>query len=176
EAHFRQATGDDMTTDRRVDVARASVATVAALATLCGLGACDGQARIQPQAETPPADPPATIHAQTWPAVRPPTIDDAPIAARLEALLAALSVEEKVGQVIQADIASVTPEDVRKYRLGSVLNGGNSGPHGNDFAPAPEWLRLADEFYQASMDTAGGKHAIPIVWGVDAIHGNSNII
>jgi beta-glucosidase len=96
--------------------------------------------------------------------------------ARLEALLATLSLEEKVGQVIQGDIGSVTPADVLKYRLGSVLNGGNSGPNGDDLAPAKAWLELADAFYAASMDTSDGKHAIPTVWGSDAVHGNNNII
>src|SRR5690606_12198707 len=82
----------------------------------------------------------------------------------------------KVGQVIQGDIASLTPEDVRKYHLGSVLNGGGSGPHGDDLAPAPVWLALADAFYEASMDTTGGRTAIPVMWGTDAVHGHSNII
>ena len=50
----------------------------------------------------------------------------------LEQLLQSLTVEEKVGQIIQADVAAVTAEDVRKYRLGSVLNGGNSAPGGDD--------------------------------------------
>ncbi len=39
-----------------------------------------------------------------------------------------MTLEEKVGQTIQADISAVSPDDVRKYDLGSVLNGGNSGP------------------------------------------------
>lgn len=87
-----------------------------------------------------------------------------------------MSVEEKVGQIIQADVGSVTAEDVRRYRLGSVLNGGNSAPGGNDLAPAKVWLTAADAFYEASMDARDGKHAIPIIWGVDAVHGHNNII
>ncbi len=96
--------------------------------------------------------------------------------ARIAALLARMTVEEKVGQVIQADIASVTPDDVRRYHLGSVLNGGNSGPGGDDFAPAPKWLALADAFYAASVDRSGGGVGIPVMWGTDAVHGHSNII
>ena len=57
-----------------------------------------------------------------------------------------------------------------------MLNGGNSGPGGDDLAPAEEWLALADAFYAASMDTAPGEPAIPIVWGTDAVHGHSNIV
>ncbi|MFX5869915.1 hypothetical protein ABTE73_20145, partial [Acinetobacter baumannii] len=77
-----------------------------------------------------------------------------------------------VGQIVQADIASVTPADVRTYHLGSVLNGGSSGPYGDDFAPAPKWLQLADEFYEASVDKSGGRVGIPIIWGTDAVHGH----
>jgi hypothetical protein len=68
---------------------------------------------------------------------------------RVEKLLVAMSIEAKVGQVLQADIGSVTPTEVRQYQLGSVLNGGNSGPGGRDLAPAPEWLALADAFHDA---------------------------
>ncbi len=71
----------------------------------------------------------------------------------MQTLLKRMTLEEKVGQVIQGDINSLTPDDVRTYHLGSVLNGGNSAPGGDDFAPAPKWLELADAFYQASIDT-----------------------
>jgi beta-glucosidase len=119
---------------------------------------------------------PANVHPEIWPQVSLPALDDTAIDPRLNELLSALSVEEKVGQIIQADVGSVTAEDVRRYRLGSILNGGNSGPGGNDLAPAKAWLAAADDFYEASMDTRDGKHAIPIFWGVDAVHGHNNII
>lgn len=135
---------------------------------------CSHSAPVTPVSAT--AAPAGTVHPQIWPKVRRPRIDDSSIEARLDTLMRSLSVAEKVGQIIQADIASVTPEDVRMYRLGSILNGGNSGPGGNDLAPAKAWLAAADAFYAASMDTSDGRHAIPIVWGVDAVHGHNNII
>ena len=91
-------------------------------------------------------------------------------------LIARMSVEEKVGQVIQADIGSVTPAEVRQYNLGSVLNGGNSAPGGDNYAAPQEWLALADEFWRASTDTTGGRTAIPVMWGTDAVHGHNNIV
>jgi beta-glucosidase len=118
----------------------------------------------------------SNVHPEIWPQVSLPALDDTAIEPRLNELLASLSVEEKVGQIIQADVGSVTAEDVRRYRLGSVLNGGNSAPGGDDLAPAKVWLDAADAFYEASMDSSGGKHAIPIMWGVDAVHGHNNII
>ena len=87
-----------------------------------------------------------------------------------------MTLEEKIGQLVQADLCCVTPEDVRRYNLGSVLNGGNSGPYGDDLAPAANWLKLADEFYAASVDTSDGGVGIPVIWGTDAVHGHANII
>src|SRR5687768_12692571 len=115
----------------------------------------------------------SNVHPEIWPQVSLPALDDTALEPRLNELLGSLSVEEKVGQIIQADVGSVTAEDVRRYRLGSVLNGGNSAPGGNDLAPAKVWLTAADAFYDASMDTKDGKHAIPILWGVDAVHGHN---
>ena len=122
----------------------------------------------------PPA--PATVHPELWPQANWPYAKDAATEARIAAMIAKMTVEEKVGQVIQADIASVTPDDARKFHLGSILNGGNSAPGNDEFAPAAKWLELADSFYNASVDKSGGRAAIPIFWGTDAVHGHSNIV
>jgi beta-glucosidase len=136
---------------------------------------CGKQPSSDAQAAT--ATPPATVHPELWPTVPRPAIDDSAIESRLNDLLRSLSVEEKVGQIVQADVGAVTPEEVRRYRLGSILSGGNSPPTGrDDLAPASAWLAAADAFYAASMDTSDGRHAIPILWGVDAVHGHNNII
>ena len=116
------------------------------------------------------------VHPDRWPAGHWPIAPEAKTAARIADLLRRMTIEEKVGQVIQGDIGSVTPDDVRKYHLGSVLNGGNSGPGGNDLALAPKWLELADAFYAASIDKSSGGVGIPVIWGTDAVHGHSNII
>ncbi|WP_199799606.1 glycoside hydrolase family 3 protein, partial [Porphyrobacter sp. SLTP] len=96
--------------------------------------------------------------------------------ARIAALMARMTIEEKVGQLVQADLCCVTPDDFRTYKLGSLLVGGNSGPNGNDLSPAPDWLKAADDFYLASVDTSDGGVGIPMIWGIDAVHGHSNII
>lgn len=118
----------------------------------------------------------STVHPESWPKVAWPLARDAKVEARIADLLRRMTVEEKVGQVVQADIASVTPEDVKRYHLGSVLNGGNSGPGGDDLAPAAKWLALADAFHAASTDRSGGGVGVPILWGTDAVHGHSNIV
>ena len=98
------------------------------------------------------------------------------VEADVKALVARMTLEQKVGQMVQADIRSVTPEDVRKFRLGSVLNGGGAFPGENKHASVGDWVAMADRFYDASMDTANGQLAIPIMWGTDAVHGHNNVI
>ncbi|GAA0734057.1 glycoside hydrolase family 3 protein [Sphingomonas japonica] len=124
----------------------------------------------------PPVPPQTAVDPSIWPAPKWPYATNPQHEARIADMLKKMSLEEKVGQVLQADIASVTPDDVRKYHLGSVLNGGNSAPDNDEFAPPEKWLALADRFYDASMDRSDGKLPIPIFWGTDAVHGHSNIV
>lgn len=116
------------------------------------------------------------VHPETWPKVQWPFAHDAALEKRVQSLLAKMSVEDKVGQIIQADIGSVTPADVRKFRLGSILAGGNSKPGGGKLADGKAWLALSDAFYKASIDTAGGGVAIPVLFGVDAVHGHNDVV
>ena len=90
-------------------------------------------------------------------------------------ILSQMTLEEKVGQVIQGDISKVTPEDARNYNLGSVLNGGNSAPGGGKTASWQAWVDAADAFWLASTDTSDGGLGIPLLWGTDAVHGHNNL-
>ncbi len=119
---------------------------------------------------------PGVINPDNWPEAKSPFAEDPATEKKIAALLAKMSVEEKVGQIMQADINSVTPAEAKEYHLGSILNGGNSAPGKDNYALPPEWLALADEYWNASTDTQGGRTAIPIMWGTDAVHGHSNII
>lgn len=136
-------------------------------ALLLALGACKNDDK---------AVAPATGDANPWPQVAWPLAEDAALEQRITDLMATMTVEEKVGQLVQGDIASITPDDVRTYRLGSILAGGNSDPGGRYDASPAEWLALADAFYDASMDTSQGGKAIPVIFGIDAVHGQSNIV
>jgi beta-glucosidase len=111
-----------------------------------------------------------------WPLVKSPVVRDPRIEARITALLGQLTLEQKVAQMVQADIRYTTPEDVRKYRIGSILNGGGAFPGNNKHATVADWVSLADRFYDASMDTSQGGPAIPEFWGTDAVHGHNNVI
>ncbi|MEG3791640.1 exo 1,3/1,4-beta-D-glucan glucohydrolase [Lysobacter sp. CCNWLW3] len=150
---------------------RASAATLRrglALAVALGLTAGPGIAEDTPAG--------GRIHPERWPAPARPLPADPALEARIDALLGTMTLEEKVGQIVQGDISSLTPEDVRRYRLGSVLAGGGSDPGGKYNATPAEWLAQADAFYEASMDTRGGGKAIPILYGIDAVHGQSNVV
>ncbi|THD07939.1 glycoside hydrolase family 3 protein [Rhodanobacter lindaniclasticus] len=115
------------------------------------------------------------VHPALWPQGHWPLPPDAELEQRVRALMAKMSLRDKVGQVIQADIGSVTPEDVRKYRLGSILAGGNSKPGGGRVAGPAKWLALSDAFHRAAMDTRDGGVAIPLLFGADAVHGNNDV-
>ena len=97
---------------------------------------------------------------------------DQQVEAKVAALLARMTLEQKIGQMVQADIRSVTPDDVRKFRLGSVLNGGGAFPGENKHASVGDWVALADRFYDASM-VPRSQLAIPIMWGTDAVQYNN---
>lgn len=116
-----------------------------------------------------------TIRPEIWPQLQPVPLDPA-IEARIDVIMAKMTLEQKVGQTIQADSSSVTPEEVKQYRLGSVLSGGNSAPGPLPYADAATWLALADEYWQASTDPEGVEIAIPVIWGIDAVHGHTNLL
>ena len=115
------------------------------------------------------------VHPDIWPQLQSGVADDPAVEARVADILGRMTLAEKVGQIMQADIDYVTPADVKAYHLGSILGGGDSGPNGNDLAPAQAWLAQADAFYQASMDVPPGHVAIPVIWGIDSVHGNNNL-
>ena len=92
----------------------------------------------------------------------------------IEQLIVGMTVEEKVGQVIQGDLDFISPEDVKKFKIGSVLNGGNTAPNGDKYSSVNDWKNLSKEFYDASPTYKGIK--VPVLWGTDAVHGHNNVI
>jgi beta-glucosidase len=158
-----------------------TLGSLLALLATAMLSAC---ATVQgPEAAAPVSPPvaacpraPGTANPALWPSYRYPVSIPAADRRRIDDLVARMTLEEKIGQLIQADLCCVKPEDVTAYHLGSILVGGNSGPNGNDLALAPEWLKAADAFYEASVDKSGGRLGVPLIWGIDAVHGNSNIV
>jgi beta-glucosidase len=119
---------------------------------------------------------PVTIHREAWPTVASAPLDPA-IEGFIDQLLPRMSLEEKVGQMIQADIASITPAELTQYKLGSVLAGGNAAPGDNSRTTPQAWLEMTDAFFRASLAApVNGHPAIPIIFGIDAVHGNAKVI
>jgi len=123
-----------------------------------------------------PPDATSTVHPELWPLARSAGLFDTATERRITALLASMSLEEKVGQVVQADIGAIEPDDLRRFALGSVLAGGDSGVHRDDRAPSPEWLGLMREFHAVAVEQRPGHVPIPLLIGIDAVHGHNNMI
>ena len=116
---------------------------------------------------------PAKANPAVWPLSKSPSaISNAKTEASIDALLSKMTLGQKVGQLIQADISAIKPDDLRKYPLGSILAGGNSGPYGDERGNAAKWKQLVDEYRAVSRTSGAG---IPILFGVDAVHGHSNL-
>lgn len=112
--------------------------------------------------------------AVTWPRAVSSSPLDAALEFRVRSIVAGMTLEQKVGQMTQADIRSITPDDVRRYYIGSILNGGGAWPAMNMHSTVDDWLKLSDAFYRASMAT-DMKVKVPVIWGTDAVHGHNNV-
>ncbi len=90
--------------------------------------------------------------------------------AQAQALLKKMTLDEKIGQMLQPDEGSIQLDDVEKYHLGSVLSGGDTDPKsGNDLQ---SWTNLYDSIEARSLKNRLG---IQLIYGVDAVHGHSNV-
>ena len=110
-----------------------------------------------------------------WPKLAPAGLVDPVTEAKITGIMKLMTLEEKVGQTIQADIAYIKPEDLKTYPLGSILAGGNSAPGANERATPDQWLKLADDYWRAALDRPT-KAPIPLLFGIDAVHGHSNLV
>ncbi|TVR18906.1 MAG: beta-glucosidase [Anaerolineaceae bacterium] len=89
--------------------------------------------------------------------------------AQISALLAQMTLAEKVGQMTQAEKNSITPDDVTEYAIGSVLSGGGGNPEPNT---AATWRQMVVDYQQAALKT---RLSIPLIYGSDAVHGHNNV-
>lgn len=137
-------------------------------------GAMTGEAAAKPAA-LPAGE--VGLDIASWPVIGSavPPGAHAKTERRIEAILARMTVEEKVGQLLQPEIMNITPEEVKQYHIGSVLNGGNGRPNKNIYAPAADWLKMADAFWAASTDKSSGGVGVPIICGIDSVHGNNSV-
>ncbi len=85
-------------------------------------------------------------------------------------LLSQMTLPEKIAQMTQVEKNSLTPEDVAKHGIGSVLSGGGGNPEPNN----PEaWLLMVQGFQRAALQS---RLKIPLLYGSDAVHGHNNMV
>lgn len=136
---------------------------------------CAGAVLIASAASAAPQTTADAVNPQNWPQAHSRGLVNAATEARIDQLLARLSLEEKVGQIIQTDIGAIVPEDLRRYPLGSILAGGGSGPNGDDRAPADAWLQWSRTLRAISLEPRPGHTPVPVLFGIDAVHGHNNV-
>jgi beta-glucosidase len=129
------------------------------------IGQTEVVAQVPPTATPPPTRVPVEEGA---PYLQP----DLPIAERVADLLPRMSLAEKIGQMTLIEKNSLQdPQDVAKYYLGGLLSGGGGYPDGNN---SPEgWAEMVDAFQDTALETHLG---IPLLYGVDAVHGHNNVV
>jgi beta-glucosidase len=111
-----------------------------------------------------------------WPKIVSQVPKDENVEIKVKELLSKMTLAQKVAQMIQPELRDITVEDMRKYGFGSYLNGGGSFPNGDKHATPQDWIKLAEEMYQASIDDSVDGSIIPTMWGTDAVHGHNNVL
>ena len=86
-------------------------------------------------------------------------------------LLQAMTLEEKIGQMLQAEEKHITPEEVTSYNIGSILSGGGSHPHRYD-DDVDVWYDMVKTYQEAALASSS---KIPLLYGTDAVHGHNNV-
>jgi beta-glucosidase len=89
----------------------------------------------------------------------------------VEDLLNDMTLIEKAAQMVQAERGSVSPQKVQEYGIGSILSGGGSHPTAYDNSPS-DWYNMYKDYQDAALASSSG---IPILYGIDAVHGNNNL-
>ena len=107
-----------------------------------------------------------------WPQVKPGIPVDQALEDKITVIMADMSLEEKAGQLIMAELKAISPKDAKRNNIGGLLNGGGSWPTDEPGSRPIDWLAMADLYYKQSVKS---KSRIPILWGTDAVHGHNNL-
>ncbi|GGL06001.1 beta-glucosidase [Sphaerisporangium melleum] len=111
-----------------------------------------------------------------WPRVRSAFPRDPGMEERIEGILAQMTLEEKLGQMIQPELAELTAEDARTYKIGSALNGAGIWPGGDRHAGVKSWVETVDAYWEAVEEAWRDRpFRIPFMWATDAVHGHNNV-
>jgi len=87
----------------------------------------------------------------------------------IDSYIQTMSIEEKAGQLIQAEREGITLKEIQQYNIGSILSGGGSVPASNT---PKAWVDMYNDMQESSRNSSS---QLPIVYGIDAVHGNANV-
>jgi len=105
---------------------------------------------------------PDMLHSQQY--------EDKTTSIKAKNLVAEMTLDEKIGQMTQVDHRYLEQKsDIKTYFLGSLLSGGGSAPDTNN---PRSWVRMYNEYQDFALDT---RLAIPLIYGIDAVHGHNNV-
>ncbi|CAN4111323.1 unnamed protein product [Withania somnifera] len=93
-----------------------------------------------------------------------------PVGVRVKDLLGRMTLQEKIGQMVQIDRTTATIQIMKDYYIGSILSGGGSTPLPK--ATAADWVNMVNDYQNGSLSTRLG---IPMIYGIDAVHGHNNV-
>lgn len=95
---------------------------------------------------------------------------DTPVETRVDDLISRMSLAEKIGQMTLVEKGSIKPSDIAELGIGGILSGGGGYPEEGN---TPElWAEMVNGFQEEALKSRLG---IPLIYGVDAVHGHSNV-
>src|SRR5215207_10415831 len=115
-----------------------------------------------------PTEKPVAATASLGPVIY--TDPSRPTEQRIDDLLSRMTLDEKIGQMTQVEKNSIKPGDITKYYIGSILSGGGGSPEENT---SKGWYAMVEAFQKEALAT---HLEIPIIYGVDAVHGHGNLL
>ena len=91
------------------------------------------------------------------------------ITERVNKIVELMTLDEKIAQMTQPERKNIDPQEVKKYQIGSILSGGGSTPGNNT---PQEWISMYNGFQKQALNS---RLEMPLIYGVDAVHGHSNL-
>jgi len=123
----------------------------------------------------------ASTTLDDWPRIKSTITPDPEIEKKVAHIVEHMTLEQKIGQMTQAETKAITPREVTQYYVGSVLSAGSSFPKistllpsGDKHSNAADWVNFGNTFYEAALNT-DMETRIPLLWGIDAVHGNNKV-
>ncbi|MGY5449612.1 glycoside hydrolase family 3 N-terminal domain-containing protein [Agarivorans sp. MS3-6] len=149
---------------------RTIVSCLVAMAILTG---CNSSSDPVPK---PPVESSTLPYFSEWPQIDSQIDKDQAIETHIALILGQMTLEEKVGQMVQPNLPEVTPAEAKQYKLGSILNGGGAWPNNNKYASAADWVYAADQYWEALEEAYADRgFKVPFMWATDAVHGHNNV-